>query len=296
MWCRRFCPSWAARPLAPGARPAIIAAENMYLQGLYQLSQRTENGLRKAMEYFQKAVEEDPGFAKSVCGHVERAAADGKLRCLRTHRGLDQDGLPTRRMRCCSMTSPARRIPHLPMSLAVQDWSWAGSEQEFRQAIRLDPRNSMAHHWYAISCLVTLGRLDEALAGNHDRADASIPCLRSFRGTWRRSSTFRREYDRALEQCDYTIEQNPQFSAAYWTLGLVQEQRGEPEEAIAAFQRAIELSPPSPRIVGALARTYAIMGQKQESLRLLKELNELSRNADIFHRSNWLSFTSRWAA
>ena len=131
-----------------------------------------------------------------------------------------------------------------------------------------------------MSCLVTLGRLDEALQ-ELTIAQGLDPVSSIISRDMAQISHFRREYDRALEQCDHTIEQNPHFAAAYWTLGLVQEQRGEMEEAIAAFQRAIELSPPSPRIVGALARTYAIMGRKQEALRLLKDLNELSKKRYI---------------
>ena len=79
---------------------------------------------------------------------------------------------------------------------------------------------------------------------------------------------YQRDYDLALDQCDHTIEQNPHFSSAYWTLGLVQEQRGDFEESIAAFQRAIQLSPPSPRIVGALGRTLARAGRVEEAIEI----------------------------
>ena len=266
---------------AQGGRSRVgnLAANNMYLQGLYQLNQRTESGLRKAMEYFQSAVHEDPGFAKAYAG-----MADAQL--LMANYGVSA---PTE-----VWTKTASNASHAVLLddesseahttfahvKAIQDWDWAGSEQEFRTAIRLDPRNSMAHHWYAISCLVTLGRLDEALQ-EISIAQSLDPVSSIISRDMAQIFHFRREYDRALEQCDYTIEQNPHFSAAYWTLGLVQEQRGEPEEAIAAFQRAIELSPPSPRIVGALARTYAIIGRKQDALRLLRDLNELSRKRYI---------------
>jgi serine/threonine-protein kinase len=92
---------------------------------------------------------------------------------------------------------------------------------------------------------------------------------------------YRRDYELALEQCDHTIEQNPHFSPAYWTLGLVQEQRGDYDEAIAAFQRAIQLSPPSPRILGALGRTFARAGRQEEALRILRELDELAKKRYI---------------
>lgn len=272
-------PQLVGEPAGMRSRVGNLAANNMYLQGVYQFNQRTESGLRKAMEYFGKAAEEDPGFAKAYAG-----MSDAQL--LMANYGV---AAPTE-----VWTKTAANASHavllddesseahtsLAHVKAIQDWDWAGSEKEFRKAIRLDPRNPVAHHWFAMSCLNTLGRLDEALQ-ELMIAQSLDPVSSIISRDIAQVFHFRREYDRALEQCDHTIEQNPHFSAAYWTLGLVQEQRGELEEAIAAFQRAIELSPPSPRIVGALARTYAILGRKQEALRLLNELNELSKKRYI---------------
>ncbi len=272
-------PELVGDPYGTRSKVGNLAANNMYLQGIYQFNQRTESGLRKAMEYFGKAAEEDPGFAKAYAG-----MSDAQL--LMANYGVSA---PTE-----VWTKTASNASHavllddesseahtsLAHVKAIQDWDWAGSEQEFRKAIRLDPRNATAHHWYAMSCLMTLGRLDEALQ-EITIAQSLDPVSSIISRDMAQIAHFRREYDRALELCDHTIEQNPHFSAAYWTLGLVQEQRGELEEAIAAFQRAIELSPPSPRIMGALARTYVIIGRKQEALRLLKELNELSKKRYI---------------
>jgi TolB-like protein/tetratricopeptide (TPR) repeat protein len=251
-----------------------LAANNMYVQGLYQLNQRTEGGLRRAMEYFHKAVEEDPGFAQAYAG-----MADAQL--LMANYGVSA---PTE-----VWTKTASNASHavllddesseahtsLAHVKAIQDWDWNASEQEFRRAIRLNPRNSLAHHWYGMSCLVPLGRLNEAMQ-ELLTAQSLDPVSSIISRDLAQISHFQRNYEEALEQCDYTIEQNPHFSAAYWTLGLVQEQRGELEEAIAAFQRAIELSPPAPRIVGSIARVYALAGRTEDSLKLLSDLNELA--------------------
>jgi serine/threonine-protein kinase len=158
---------------------------------------------------------------------------------------------------------------------AAQDWDWTGAEQEFVRAIKLNPRYSTAHHWFAMSCLAPLGRLSEALE-ELLLAQALDPISSIVARDIAVIHYYQREYDLALDQCDHTIEQNPHFSLAYWTLGLVQEQRGDFEEAIAAFQRAIQLSPPSPRILGALGRTLAMAGREDEAIQIMKELDELS--------------------
>ncbi len=123
---------------------------------------------------------------------------------------------------------------------STQDWDWAGAEREFQRAINLNPRYASAHHWYAMSCLVPLARLDEAME-ELLRAQALDPVSSIISREIAVTHYYKRDFDLALEQCDHTIEQNPHFSAAYWTLGLVQDERKEFDEAIAAFQRAIQL-------------------------------------------------------
>ena len=88
---------------------------------------------------------------------------------------------------------------------------------------------------------------------------------------------FRRDHEAALEQCDHAIELNPHFSPAYWTLGLVQEQRKDFDESAAAFQRAIHLSPQTPRMQAALARTLALAEKRKEALELVRRLEDLAK-------------------
>jgi serine/threonine-protein kinase len=58
----------------------------------------------------------------------------------------------------------------------------------------------------------------------------------------------------------------------------VQEQRGEFDESVAAFQRAIQLSPGSPLMQAGLGRTLALSGREREASRILEELQELVKN------------------
>ncbi len=87
---------------------------------------------------------------------------------------------------------------------------------------------------------------------------------------------YKREFDAALDQCDHTIELNPHFAPAYWTLGLIQDQMGDFDESIAAFKRAIQLTPHSPRMRAALARSFAMCGKHKEAEQILEELKKLS--------------------
>jgi len=160
---------------------------------------------------------------------------------------------------------------------STQDWDWLGAEREFRRAISLNPRNATAHHWYATSCLAPMGRLDEALdemlvAQSLDPVSAIV--ARDVAAV----HFYRRDFQTALERCDHTIELNPHFGAAYWMLGLIQEQLKDFDESEAAFQRAAHLSPNMPRVHGALGRTFALSGRKKQALEVLGKLEAFAKH------------------
>lgn len=270
------------RPEIPGpARASLarratenLAARNLYLQGRYHLNQRTEEGLLKALDFFEKAVAEDPQYALA---HSGLADAYGLL----GHYGV----LPPAEVWTKAASSAATAVmldgdsAEARTSLAhvrsTQDWDWHGAEREFRRALALDPRYPTAHHWYAMSCLVPLGRLDEALE-EMQVAQALDPVSSIIARDLAVIHYYRRDFDAALEQCDQTIELNPHFAPAYWLLGFIQEQRGDMDESIAAFQRAVHLSPDSPRMQSALARALAVSGKRALAVKLLKTLQELA--------------------
>ena len=176
------------------------------------------------------------------------------------------------------MTNRPKPTPRWHMSGPPRIGTGRAPSANSSERFSLNPRYAPAHHWYAISCLAPLGRLQEALE-ELLLAQALDPVSSIISRNIAVLHYYLRDYENAMEQCDRTIEQNPHFAPAYWTLGLVQEQRGDFDESIAAFQRAIDLSPPNPRILGALGRTFARAGRKDEALRILRELEELAKTA-----------------
>lgn len=259
----------------PPARPATnLAAHNLYLQGRYHLSQRTEEGLRKAVEFFERALAEDAHYALA---HSGLADAYGLL----AHYGVMGPAEVWTKAAASAAAAvmldgnSAEAQTSLAHVKATQDWDWQGAEVGYQRAIALDPRYATARHWYAASCLAPLGRLDEALEQIHI-AQALDPVSSIIARDVANIYYYRREFDLALEQCDQTIELNPFFSPAYWTLGLIQEQRRELDESVAAFERAADLAPRSPRMRAALGRCYALTGRPDRAREILHELEGLS--------------------
>lgn len=258
-----------------GRHPAEnLAAYNLYVQGRYHVSQRTEEGLRKAVEFFEKAIVENAQYAQAYSGLADVYGLLGHYGVLAPAEVWTK-AASNAAWAVLQDENSAEAHASLAHVKSTQDWDWLGAEHEFQRAIALDPRYPTAHHWYAMSCLAPLARLDQACE-EMMLAQALDPISSIIRRDLARIHYYKQDYDAALEQCDQNIELNPHFSPAYWILGLVQEQRGDFDESAAAFQRAIQLSPGSPLMKAALGRTFALSGKQPEALRILQELHELS--------------------
>jgi TolB-like protein/Flp pilus assembly protein TadD len=259
--------------------PRNLAAYNLYQQGRYHLNQRTEEGLQLAVGFFERVIAEDPQYSQAYAGLADAYELLGHYGVIAPVEVWTKapSNAGTAVLLDDNSVEAHTALAHVK---STQDWDWRGAEQEFRRAIQLDPRNSTAHHWYAMSCLSPMGRLDEALE-EIQLASALDPISAIISRDLAVVHYYRREFDLALEQCDHTIALNPHFSPAYWTLGLIQEQLGDLDEASAAFKRAIQLSPQSPRMKGALGRNYALSGKPKEAHRILKELLDLQNERYI---------------
>jgi TolB-like protein/Flp pilus assembly protein TadD len=252
-----------------------LAAHNLYMQGRYHLDQRTEEGLRLAVTLFERAIAEDSKFSKAYAGLADAYELLGHYGVL-TPVEVWTKAPSSATMAVLLDERDAEGHVSLAHVRSTQDWDWAGSEEEFRLALALDANNATAHHWYAVACLAPMGRLDEALA-SIKIAKKLAPLSPIISRDVATVYYYRREYEDALESCDQAIELNPYFSQAYWTLGFIQEERKDVTEAAAAFTRALELAPHSPRNIGALGRMFALTKKKKEAQRILDELQQMAK-------------------
>jgi TolB-like protein/Tfp pilus assembly protein PilF len=252
-----------------------LAAHNLYLQGRYHLNQRTEEGLRLALNFFEKALVEDAQYALA---HAGLADAYGLLAHYGVFGPAEVWSKAASSAATAVMLDPDSAEAHTSLAhvKSTQEWDWAGSERAFQRAIALDSRYATAHHWYAMSCLAPLGRLDEAL-DEMSVARSIDPVSSIVARDLAVIHFYRRDFEMALEQCDHTIELNPHFAPAYWILGVIQEQRRDFDESAAAFQRAVHLSPQTPRMHGALGRTFALSGRQKEAVDVLRKLEAYAK-------------------
>ena len=265
----------AGRPRAGLVEPATadLEAHDLYLQGRSVWNQRTAESFRRAVDFFDRAIARDSGFAQAYAG-----LADTYVLLPFYGHTRPSDAFPQAKaaaLRALALDSTlAEAHASLGYVLAVADFDWHGAETEFRRAIALNPSYATAHHWYA-DYLDMVGRPDEAVA-EIERARRLDPLSRIIAGEVGYTYMMARRYDDALRQLRATLELDPGFPQTWSYLCGVYVLERMPREATAACERATALSG---RIkgMGRLAVAYALAGERPKAAAVLRELKARSR-------------------
>jgi tetratricopeptide (TPR) repeat protein len=258
-------------------RPVNPRAHELYLKGRFFWNKRTPNDLKKSLEYFQQATAEDPNYALGYAGVADAYSVLGYV----GYAVLPPaDAFPQAKAAALKALEldPSLAEAHVVLAYVKweHDWDWAGSEEEFRRAIALNPNYATAHHWYATR-LAALGRMDEARAESK-RAEELDPLSLIIRGNIAWMHIFARRPDDALEQLRPTLEMDPNFASTHWFMALAYLQKGMYPEAVDAAKRNVELMRGyNPGSEATLAYAYALAGNKAEARRLLEALKQTAR-------------------
>jgi TolB-like protein/Tfp pilus assembly protein PilF len=249
-----------------------IEAYHLYLKGRYCVNKRTQDSLRRAIGYFQEALDLDPSYALAYAGLADSygllASATGGLPPLETYprakaaalRALELDDT-------LGEAHTALGFFHL-----LHDWDWAAAEREFRRAIELNPNYPSAHDGYGFYCKVT-GRHEEAIAACA-QALALDPLSLFLNGSLGWAHYFARDYGKAVELGKRALELDPGFGFAYWNVGLAHEAMGEHEEAVECFRRGMAIVGPTLTFRAHLGRACALAGRKVDAQVVLDDLRD----------------------
>ena len=251
------------------------AAYQHYLKGRYYWNKRTEEGMKKGIEHFRQALEEDPTYALAYTG-----IADCYLLLSGYNALPPKEAMPRARAAAMKALEIDETLAEAHTSLAhlrtMYDWDWSGAEKEFKRALELKENYATAHHWYALY-LTALGRFEEALVEKR-QAQELDPLSLLINNSLAMHFYFARQYDQAIAQALKILEMDPNYYAAHCTLGVAYEQKGMYEEAIAEMQQGITYrSVRDPELRAMLGHAYARLGKRGEAQQVLDELLGLAK-------------------
>jgi TolB-like protein/serine/threonine protein kinase/Tfp pilus assembly protein PilF len=250
-------------------------AYQFYLRGRYFWNKRTPDGIKRAFEQFQQAIERDPNFALGYVGLADSYTALTFYNFAAPHEAMPKAKESALKALALD-NSVAEAHASLAHILTNYYWDWSTAEKEFKRSIELKSDYATAHQWYAIHYLTAAGRLEEAIE-EMKKALALEPAslvMNTFMGA---TLYYAGQYDEAIDQCRRTIEMDPNFAVAHWHLGLAYEQKQVFDAAIEEFQSAVSLSGGSPLMRAALGHAYAMSQKTYEANKILGELNESSK-------------------
>lgn len=249
-----------------------------HLKGRFFWNRRTKEDLHKAVDHFLAATQRDPRYAPAHAGLADAYIALGYLDHLPPR---EADGRAKAAAQKALELDETMAEAHTSLAAALQyyDRDWNGAEQEFRRAIELNPSYATAHQWYA-QLLAQRGRTSESLAESV-RAQRLDPVSLVINSSFGNRLYFAREYDRAVEQLQRTLDLDPHFALAHWSLGQVYDAQGRYSDATAAYTRAAEDATEWPAVIASLARASARSGRKAEARRLLGQLDALGRRVYV---------------
>ncbi len=250
-------------------------AYHFYLKGRFYWNKRTPEGLKKGIEYFQQAIDNDPSYALAYAGLADSYNILVSYSALAPH-----EAFPKAKAAAARALEIDGTLAEAHTSLAFvtfgYDWDWAGAERGFKQAIRFNPGYAFAHNFYAV-LLAAFGRFEEAFAqirNAHDLDPLSLPINTNL--GW--LLYLARRNDEAIQQYLKTIDLDDGFPLAHRRLAQTYEQTHRYGEADAEFQKAFALSGDEVELLSARGHFYAIVGETDKANEVLNQLEAFGKS------------------
>ncbi len=264
------------------SRSVVPEAYEAYLKGRYEVSKRTPEGFRAALEFFQSAAAKDPTFAAAYAGIAVSYMNLGNYQL-----SPASEVMPQALKAAETSLALDDRLAEAHAALAAIRFyglQRSGIESEFLKAIALNPGYAQGLHWYALY-LAAQGRKQDSiteikLAREIDPRsliiNANIAWCYYLAG----------DYDKAVEAAKETLRLDPSFGVAYGYLGQAYLEKGQYAESIDADRNFVSLAPGDVSRRAELAAAYGRAGRKKEAEEILLDFEQM-KNGPYISAYDW---------
>ena len=242
-------------------RPVNRLAYEAYLTGQYHAN-RWPDGLPQAIEAFERAIVEDPGYAPAFAGlSISYTVA--------AYYSIDTIPLPRIQILPRAKDLAERALAfddslaeaHLASGFVkmAYEWDWAGAKLAFERALELDPDDELARTAYALYLSWIEGRTADAVAYARQTLEQD-PLSLDLNARLAMLLYFAREFDEAVDVARLVLERDPEFSDAFTWLAYSLGAAGRVEEVQALP------TPHVPGLILGLLRT----GRTEEARQIMQ--------------------------
>lgn len=243
-----------------------------YLRGIHYWNNRNKENIQRAVDRFKAAIDLDPAFARAHAGLADCYALMNtpSYGDMSTEEAM---GMAKTEAKMALLIDDTLADAHTSLGLVnlKYDWKWQEAENEFKEAIRLDPDYAPAHYWYSNLLTITL-RYEEALRESSlaRQLDTSSP---SMRANFCRQFYYGRQYEKAASCAKDMLKDEPESVSAKYLLGYVYVRQGMADKAVEVFKGLPENNKALKLV--AVGYAYCQAGRKPECLKAFSDVQEM---------------------
>ena len=249
-----------------------IQAQKAYSQGLEYYNKGGESNLLQAIEYFSKSIEIDSNFALAYASLANTySSIGGGYNIL-----APEETWPKAKEAAEKALALDKELPEAYSALAHvkigYEWNWAGAEEEFKRALELKPNSVdilLEYAWF----LNRINRPNEALAlaEKAQESDPHSPPVTAY------MNFHFGETEKTKQLVKKKLDSDPQNPYLHWRISVIYTKEGLYEEAEKHLIIQIPLmNGDVVDEVALLGHVYGRMGRKEEAMKQLVKLDELS--------------------
>jgi len=267
-------------------RSQHLEAYTLYLKGRHYFNKYEE--MTEAIANYEQALHIDPDYALAYAGLAV-------AHCFRAIWTADEEAFSKAEEAARKALALASALPEAHTSLALVAWlkerDWEKAEDEFKEAIGLNPRDAEAHHWY--------GQLLEQMHRPHEafvevlKAYEVDPLSPRFNHTLGVMLNFSRRYDEAVIRFEKALEIDPNFVGARFRLARSKQVAWYWEGAEEVYRSFVEDDPDNPHVHQWLGGMLLSVGRREEALveiELALELADEPAQMGLSYNVGWFYY------
>ena len=244
-------------------------AWQLFLNGRYQNSLRTEESLKRALEFYEAAARRDPEFALPHAAMADVLCVQGVFGLRQPQTVFPRAALAAQRAIELDegLAEAHAALGHIQLQYHR---NWREGERLYRHSLALRPEQALGQLLLA-NCLMMQGRTEEALAEGR-RAQSIEPADATYAANLGMLLMLARRYDLAYAQLADLSGTSPNLPLVRHHLARLHLLRGEPEESIRLLEGFGGRAPGS---FSNLGRAYALAGRVDDARGELARLRTL---------------------
>ncbi len=249
------------------------AAYHFYLKGRHHWNKYSHKGLSTAIEYFRKAIEEDPTYPLAYVG-----LSDSYYRLSNLY-SPPTEAMPKAKLAAQRALEIDEELAEahaaLGSALMCNDWNWRGARREFLRAVELNPGCAIAHQRLA-EYLNLVRDFAEAMHEYEVAMDLD-PLSPSICSGVALEFFLMGDYEQAIRQAEKSLQIDPFYPPTYYLLGWIHKRRGDLSQVLDSFERVTTLDDSS-LYFAALGHAYGLAGDQTKALSVLDQLEKRSED------------------